>query len=55
MAEKKIALFREQKERLNDKKFDPKAWKSPMGTGDEAIFEKECLLVKIVRELKFLP
>jgi hypothetical protein len=55
MAEKEIALFREQMGWLSDKKFDPEAWKSPMGTGSEAIFGKECLLVKMIRELKFLP
>lgn len=53
MAEKEIALIREQMERLNDKKFDLEAWKSHTEIYLEPIFGKDCSVVKMIRELKY--
>jgi len=53
MAEKEIALLREQIERLNDKMFDLEAWKNHTEIYLERIFGKESSILKMIQELKY--
>lgn len=53
MAEKEIALLKEQVERLNDAKFDLEAWKNQTIIFLERIFGKESSKVKLIRELHY--
>ncbi|MDX9883255.1 MAG: hypothetical protein RBS73_14430 [Prolixibacteraceae bacterium] len=53
MAEKEIALIREQMERLNDKKFDLEAWKNHTEIYLEPVFGKDSPVIKMIRELKY--
>ncbi len=53
MAEKEIALLKEQVERLNETKFDLEAWKNQTIIFLERIFGKESSKVKLIRELHY--
>ncbi len=53
MAEKEIAMLKEQAERLNDAKFDLEAWKNQTIIFLERIFGKESSKVKLIRELHY--
>ncbi len=53
MAEKEIALLKDQVERLNDAKFDLEAWKNQTIIFLERIFGKESSKVKLIRELHY--
>ena len=53
MAEKEIALLKEQMERLNDARFDLEAWKNQTIIFLERIFGKESSKVKLIRELHY--
>ena len=53
MAEKEIALLREQIEKLNDARFDLEAWKNQTIIFLERIFGKESSKVKLIRELHY--
>jgi len=53
MAEKEIALLKEQIERLNDKKFDLEAWKNQTMIYLERIFGKESSKVKLIKDLHY--
>jgi hypothetical protein len=53
MAEKEIALLKEQIERLNEKKFDLEAWKNHTIIYLERIFGKENSKIKMIKELGY--
>jgi hypothetical protein len=53
MAEKEIALLKEQIERLNDKKFDLEAWKNQTVIFLERIFGKDSSKVKLIKDLHY--
>ena len=53
MAEKEIALLKEQLERLGDAKFDLEAWKNQTIIFLERIFGKESSKVKLIRDLHY--
>ncbi len=53
MAEKEIALLKEQMERLHDARFDLEAWKNQTIIFLERIFGKESSKVKLIRELHY--
>ena len=53
MAEKEIALLKEQIERLNEKKFDLEAWKNQTVIFLERIFGKESTKVKLIKDLHY--
>jgi hypothetical protein len=53
MAEKEIALLKEQVERLGDQKFDLEAWKNQTIIFLERIFGKESTKVKLIRDLHY--
>ncbi len=53
MAEKEIALLKEQIERLNEIKFDLESWKNQTVIFLERIFGKESSKVKLIRELHY--
>lgn len=53
MAEKEIALLKEQIDRLDDKKFDLEAWKNRTYMFLERIFGKESPKLKMIRELHY--
>ncbi len=53
MAEKELALLKEQLERLNDTRFDLEAWKNQTLLFLERIFGKESSKVKLIRDLHY--
>ncbi len=53
MAEKEIALLKEQIERLNEKRFDLEAWKSHTIIFLERIFGKENSKIKMIKSLAY--
>lgn len=53
MAEKEIALLKDQIARLNDKKFDLEAWKNRTYMFLERIFGKESPKLKMIKELHY--
>ena len=53
MAEKEIALLKEQIERLNEKKFDLEAWKNHTIIFLERIFGKESSKLKMIKSLAY--
>ncbi len=53
MAEKEIALLKEQIERLGEKKFDLEAWKNHTIIFLERIFGKESSKIKMIKELAY--
>jgi hypothetical protein len=53
MAEKEIALLKEQIERLQEKKFDLEAWKIQTMIYLERIFGKDSTKVKLIRDLHY--
>lgn len=53
MAEKEIALLKEQIERLNEPKFDLEAWKNQTVIFLERIFGRESSKVRLVRDLHY--
>ncbi|MCD6354843.1 MAG: hypothetical protein J7L95_04770 [Prolixibacteraceae bacterium] len=53
MAEKEIALLKEQIARLHEKKFDMEAWKNHTIIFFERIFGKESSKIKMLRELHY--
>ncbi|MBN2635180.1 MAG: hypothetical protein JXR61_02840 [Prolixibacteraceae bacterium] len=53
MAEKEIALLKEQIERLNEKKFDLEAWKNHTVIFLERIFGKENSKIKMIKSLAY--
>ncbi len=53
MAEKEIALLKEQTARLNDKKFDLEAWKNRTLIFLERIFGKDSSVIKMVQNLHY--
>ena len=53
MAEKEIALLKEQIERLNEKKFDLEAWKNHTIIFLERIFGKEDSKIKMIKSLAY--
>jgi len=53
MAEKEIALLKEQTEKLNDKKFDLDAWKNHTIIFLERIFGKDNSKIKMIKELHY--
>lgn len=53
MAEKEIALLKEQIARLDEKKFDLDAWKNRTGIFLERIFGKESPKLKMIQELHY--
>lgn len=53
MAEKEIALLKEQIERLDDKRFDLSAWKNRTSFFLERIFGKENSKIKMINELHY--
>lgn len=53
MAEKEIALLKEQIERLGEKKFDLEAWKNHTIILLERIFGKESSKIKMIKELAY--
>ncbi len=53
MAEKEIALLKEQIERLSEKKFDLEAWKNHTIIFLERIFGKESSKIKMIKELAY--
>ena len=53
MAEKEIALLKEQIESLNEKKFDLEAWKNHTIIFLERIFGKESSKIKMIKSLSY--
>jgi len=53
MAEKEIALLREQISRLNEKDFDLDAWKNHTVIFLERIFGKDNSKIKMIKDLKY--
>jgi hypothetical protein len=53
MADKEIALLKEQAERLNDKQFDLESWKNQTVIFMERIFGKDSSRVKLIKELHY--
>jgi len=53
MAEKEIALLKEQIERLSEKKFDLEAWKNHTIIYLERIFGKDNSKIKMIKELAY--
>ncbi|HNQ37909.1 MAG TPA: hypothetical protein PKJ58_08115, partial [Prolixibacteraceae bacterium] len=53
MAEKEIALLRDQIGKLSDPRFDLEAWKNQTIIFLERIFGKESSKVKLIRELHY--
>ena len=53
MAEKEIALLKEQIEKLNDTRFDLEAWKNQTIIFLERIFGKESSKVRLIKELHY--
>jgi hypothetical protein len=53
MAEKEIALLKEQINRLDEKKFDLEAWKNHTIIFLERIFGKESSKIKMIKELHY--
>ena len=53
MADKEIALLKEQIEKLNDSRFDLEAWKNQTIIFLERIFGKESSKVRLIRELHY--
>ena len=53
MAEKEIALLRDQIERLNERKFDLDAWKNHTIIFLERIFGKESSKIKMIKSLAY--
>ena len=53
MAEKEIALLKDQIERLNEKKFDLEAWKNHTLIFLERIFGKESSKIKMIKSLAY--
>lgn len=53
MAEKEIALLKEQVERLNEKQFDLEAWKNHTLIYLERIFGKDNSKMKMIKELGY--
>ena len=53
MADKEIALLKEQAKRLDDKHFDLEAWKNQTIIFMERIFGKDSSKVKLIRELHY--
>jgi hypothetical protein len=53
MADKEIALLKEQIEKLNDARFDLEAWKNQTIIFLERIFGKESSKVRLIRELHY--
>ncbi len=53
MAEKEIALLKEQIEKLNDARFDLEAWKNQTTIFLERIFGKESSKVRLIKELHY--
>ncbi len=53
MAEKEIALLKEQISRLDEKKFDLEAWKNHTTIFLERIFGKDSSKIKMLRELHY--
>lgn len=53
MAEKEIALLKEQVERLNEKKFDLEAWKNHTIIFLERIFGKDSTKIKMIKNLAY--
>ena len=53
MAEKEIALLKEQINRLNEKDFDLEAWKNHTIIFLERIFGKDTSKIKMIKELRY--
>lgn len=53
MAEKEIALLKEQLSRLDETKFDLEAWKNHTLIFLERIFGKDSTKLKLIRELRY--
>lgn len=53
MAEKEIALLKEQIERLNEKNFDLEAWKNQTLIFLERIFGKDNSKIRMIKELTY--
>ncbi|MFV0590975.1 MAG: hypothetical protein ACK5M7_06285 [Draconibacterium sp.] len=53
MAEKEIALLREQLARLDEQKFDLEAWKNHTLIFLERIFGKDSTKLKLIRDLRY--
>ncbi|MDX1284332.1 MAG: hypothetical protein R3182_04950, partial [Draconibacterium sp.] len=53
MAEKEIALLREQLVRLDEKKFDLEAWKNHTLIFLERIFGKDSSKLKLIQEIHY--
>ena len=53
MAEKEIALLKEQIIRLDEKKFDLEAWKNHTIIFLERIFGKDSSKIKMIKELHY--
>lgn len=53
MAEKEIALLKEQLSRLDEPKFDLEAWKNHTLIFLERIFGKDSTKLKLIRELRY--
>lgn len=53
MAEKEIALLKQQKEKLEDKKFDLEAWKNHTIIFLERIFGKDSTKIKMIKALHY--